>query len=217
LEVLVAALAAGRGSGVVGAARWSGEDVSTVSEQSQEILEEVGIKMELSLEAMAQEMASIRTGRATPALLDKIRVEYFGSRLPINQVATVSAPEPRLLLISPWDKSVLTEIDRALSSSDLGLVPQGDGEVIRLPIPQLTEERRQEMARLVGKKAEEGKVAIRNIRREANEHLRKLEKSGELSEDESHRALEEVQKLTDDFVEKAEALRKAKEAELLEI
>ena len=191
--------------------------MSTVSEQSQEILEEVGIKMELSLEAMAQEMASIRTGRATPALLDKIRVEYFGSRLPINQVATVSAPEPRLLLISPWDKSVLTEIDRALSSSDLGLVPQGDGEVIRLPIPQLTEERRQEMARLVGKKAEEGKVAIRNIRREANEHLRKLEKSGELSEDESHRALEEVQKLTDDFVEKAEALRKAKEAELLEI
>lgn len=191
--------------------------MSTVSEQSQEILEEVGIKMELSLETMAQEMASIRTGRATPALLDKIRVEYFGSRLPINQVATVSAPEPRLLLISPWDKSVLTEIDRAISSSDLGLVPQGDGEVIRLPIPQLTEERRQEMARLVGKKAEEGKVAIRNIRREANEHLRKLEKSGELSEDESHRALEEVQKLTDDFVEKAEALRKAKEAELLEI
>jgi len=191
--------------------------VSTVSEQSQEILEEVGIKMELSLEAMAQEMASIRTGRATPALLDKIRVEYFGSRLPLNQVATVSAPEPRLLLISPWDKSALTEIDRAISSSDLGLVPQGDGEVIRLPIPQLTEERRLEMARLVGKKAEEGKVAIRNIRREANDHLKKLEKSGDLSEDDSHRAIDEVQKLTDESVEKAEGLRKAKEAELLEI
>jgi len=188
-----------------------------VSEQSQEILEEVGIKMELSLEAMAQEMASIRTGRATPALLDKIRVEYFGSRLPLNQVATVSAPEPRLLLISPWDKSALTEIDRAISSSDLGLVPQGDGEVIRLPIPQLTEERRLEMARLVGKKAEEGKVAIRNIRREANDHLKKLEKSGDLSEDDSHRAIDEVQKLTDESVEKAEGLRKAKEAELLEI
>lgn len=191
--------------------------MSTVSEQSQEILEEVGIKMELSLEAMAQEMASIRTGRATPALLDKIRVEYFGSRLPLNQVATVSAPEPRLLLISPWDKSALTEIDRAISSSDLGLVPQGDGEVIRLPIPQLTEERRLEMARLVGKKAEEGKVAIRNIRREANDHLKKLEKSGDLSEDDSHRAIDEVQKLTDESVEKAEGLRKAKEAELLEI
>ncbi|NCO38044.1 MAG: ribosome recycling factor [Armatimonadetes bacterium CG_4_10_14_3_um_filter_66_18] len=173
--------------------------------------------MELSLEAMAQEMASIRTGRATPALLDKIRVEYFGSRLPLNQVATVSAPEPRLLLISPWDKSALTEIDRAISSSDLGLVPQGDGEVIRLPIPQLTEERRLEMARLVGKKAEEGKVAIRNIRREANDHLKKLEKSGDLSEDDSHRAIDEVQKLTDESVEKAEGLRKAKEAELLEI
>jgi len=183
----------------------------------QEILEEAAMKMELSMEATAQEMASIRTGRATPALLDKIRVDYFGSKLPINQVATVTAPEPRLLVISPWDRSALVEIDRALSSSDLGLVPQSDGEVIRLPIPQLTEERRQEMAKLVGKKAEEGKVAIRNIRREANDQLRKLEKASEISEDDSRRAQEQVQESTDEFIEKVEELRKAKEQELMEI
>jgi len=183
----------------------------------EDILEEVGMKMELSLEATAHELATIRTGRATPALLDKIRVEYFGSRLPLNQVATITAPEPRLLVISPWDRSVLPEIDKAISSSDLGLVPQNDGEVIRLPIPQLTEERRREMVRVVGRKAEDGKIAIRNIRREANEELKKKEKAGELSEDDCRRAQDEVQKLTDEFIEKMEALRKAKEEELMEM
>lgn len=186
-------------------------------EPSEEILEEVALKMELSLEATAQEMASIRTGRASPALLDKIRVEYYGERLPINQMATITAPEPRLLVISPWDRSVLPDIDKAISSSDLGLVPQNDGEVIRLPIPQLTEERRQEMVKVVGRKAEEGKVAIRNIRREANEQLKKLEKTGDLSEDDCRRAQDEVQEQTDDFIAKTEELRKAKERELMEI
>lgn len=184
---------------------------------SDEVLEETSLKMELSLEATAQELAQVRTGRASPALLDKIRVEYYGERLPVNQVATITAPEPRLLVVSPWDRTVLPEIDKAISSSDLGLVPQGDGEVIRLPIPQLTEERRREMARLAGRKAEDGKVAVRNVRREANDELKKLEKSGELSEDDSRRAQDEVQKLTDEFIEKIDGLREAKEAELMEM
>jgi len=172
--------------------------------------------MERSLEATAQEIASIRTGRASPALLDKIRVEYYGTHVPLNQVATISVPDARLLIIAAWDRTVLGAIDRAISTSDLGLVPQNDGQVIRLPIPPLTEERRRDMARLVGKKAEEGKVAIRNIRRDANEDLRKQEKDGQLSEDDCRRAQEQVQKLTHDFIAEVDKVREAKEAELMD-
>lgn len=174
-------------------------------------------KMKAAIEHTRAEFASIRTGRANPALLDKITVNYYGTNVPVNQVANISAPEPRLLVIAPWDKSMVPEIQKAITSSDLGLNPSSDGSLLRIPLPALTEERRKDLVKVVGKKTEEGKIAIRNIRREAIEELRKREKKHEISEDDLHRVQDEVQKVTDEFVTQLDEFHSAKEEELMEV
>jgi len=174
-------------------------------------------KMQHSVEATEREFQAIRTGRATPALLDRIKVEYYGSEMPINQVATVSVPEPRQLLIAPWDKTVLPHIAKAIHASDLGLTPNSDGNAIRLEIPSLTEERRKELTKTVHHKAEEGKIAIRNVRRDANEHNDKREKAKEISEDDAERGKKEIQKLTDEFIAKVDEITAAKVEEIMEV
>jgi ribosome recycling factor len=174
-------------------------------------------KMARSIEATERDFTTIRTGRATPALLDRVKVSYYGSELPVNQIATVTVPEARQLLISPWDKAVLPAIEKAIFASDLGLTPGNDGSVIRLEVPALTEERRKELTKLVHHKAEEGKVAIRNLRREANDSLEKKQKASELSEDDCDRAKKEVQKLTDESIAKVDEVTAKKVAEIMEV
>lgn len=174
-------------------------------------------RMTKAVEAAQHDYQTIRTGRANPALLERVAVEYYGTNLPVNQVATISVPEPRLLVIAPWDKSAIPQIERAIVNSDLGLTPTSDGNVVRLSIPQLTEERRKELIRLLHKKAEEHRVAVRNVRRDANDALKHMEKAGEIGEDEYHRAHEQVQKLTDKHIEQIDAFTKAKEEELMEV
>lgn len=173
-------------------------------------------KMKKSLEAISHELASIRTGKATTALLDAIRVEYYGSMVPVNQVGTVAAPEARLLTIQPWEKTVIPNIVKAIQKSELGLNPQSDGNVIRLPIPPLTEERRKDLVKLVHRLAEEGKVAMRNIRRDAVEHIKKNEKEKKISEDDSKKAQKHVQEITDRHIESVDKLIAAKEKEIME-
>lgn len=178
---------------------------------------EIRHRMKAAVDHTRAELASIRTGRANPALLDKVTVNYYGTMLPVNQVANISAPEPRLLVVAPWDKSMVPEIQKAITTSDLNLNPSSDGAVLRIPLPTLTEERRKDLVKVVGKKTEEGKVAIRNVRREGIEELRKREKKHEISEDDLHRVQDEVQQLTDDFVAQLDELRIAKEEELMEV
>jgi len=174
-------------------------------------------KMQKSIEALRRELAAIRTGRATPALVDNIKVDAYGVPTPLNQIATISVPEARLLLIQPWDRSTSASIQKAILKSDLGLNPINDGATIRLVIPPLTEERRKEMVKVVRKRVEEAKVALRNIRREIMEELRRSERDKEISQDDSKRALEKLQKLTDNFMVRAEDLGQHKEAEIIEI
>jgi len=169
-----------------------------------------------ALETTRREFAIIRTGRANPAILERVLVEYYGEMVPIKQVGTITAPEPRLLMISPWDKSMTKPIVDAITSSDLGLNPNTDGNVIRVPLPRLTTERRQELARMVARKAEEGKVALRNIRRETIEKLRAMQKAGGISEDDLHRFQEQVQKITDAHIEQLDKLHQSKEREIME-
>ena len=183
----------------------------------QDLVKSAKERMQHSVEATEREFQAIRTGRATPALLDRVKVEYYGSEMPINQVATVSVPEPRQLLISPWDKSTIPAITKAIHASDLGLTPNSDGSTVRLEIPSLTEERRKELTKAAHHKAEEGKIAIRNVRRDANEHLDKREKAKELSEDDVERGKKEVQKLTDEFIAKVDAITAGKVAEIMEV
>ncbi|WP_443082229.1 ribosome recycling factor [Thermodesulfitimonas autotrophica] len=173
--------------------------------------------MKKAVEHLRKELLAVRTSRATPALLDKVMVNYYGTPTPVNQLATISVPEPRLLLVQPWDKSVLGEIERAIMKSDLGLTPMNDGTVIRLVLPQLTQERRQELVKVVRKKAEEGRVAVRNIRREINEDLKSKQKEGGFSEDELKRLQGEVQKLTDKYIKEIDDLLAAKEKEIMEV
>lgn len=182
-----------------------------------QVLSETRNRMGKTVEALRRELATIRTGRATPAIVDHVRVDYYGTPTPLNQLATISAPETRLLLIQPWDRSALTSIEKALLKADLGLNPANDGSVIRIRIPELSEERRRELVRLVRKKAEEGKVALRNVRRSSLEELRELERNKEISQDEQKRAQERLQELTDSFIEEADRAAKDKEAELLEV
>ncbi|HIE52821.1 MAG TPA: ribosome recycling factor [Armatimonadetes bacterium] len=182
-----------------------------------EVLLDAEERMEKSVEVTRREFATVRTGRASPALVENIRVDYYGTPTPLYQLATITVPEPRLLVISPWDKTQIQAVERALAKADLGLMPHSDGNIIRIPIPELTEERRRELVKVIGRKAEDGRVAIRNIRREANERLRKMQKAKEISEDECERALEEVQKLTDEYIEKIEELYEAKREELMEV
>lgn len=174
-------------------------------------------RMRKSTEVFRRDMAALRAGRASPNLLDKVTVDYYGAPTPVNQLATVSVPEPRMLLIQPWDKGAINLIERAIARSDLGITPQSDGNVIRLVMPQLTEERRTELVRQARKKAEEERVAIRNIRREANDLIKELEKSGEISEDDGRRAQEAIQKLTDRYITEIDGILEIKEREILEV
>ncbi len=174
-------------------------------------------KMKGSINAYKEELMSIRAGRANPTLLDKITVESYGVMTPLNQISSVSAPEPRLLVIQPWDPNIIPDIEKAILKSDLGLNPSNDGKIIRLPIPQLTEERRKDLAKIVGKNAENAKIAIRNTRREANDKIKKMEKDKKISEDEQKLAEEEVQKITDKYIEEIDKLTNKKEEELMEI
>ena len=174
-------------------------------------------RMDKSIESLKHEFASIRTGRASVALLDKIMVDYYGSPTPINQVANISVPEPRMILVAPWDKSIIGAIEKAILQSDLGLNPGNDGTAIRLTIPQLTEERRKEIVKIVHKKAEDAKVAVRNIRRDANDVLKKEEKAKTITEDDVKDGLDQIQKLTDKKIKQIDDLKAVKEKDVLEV
>ena len=174
-------------------------------------------RMRTSAGALKEDLATIRTGRATPALIEHIKVEYAGIPTPINQIAGISAPEARLLVIQPWDKGRVSSIEKALLKSDLGLNPTSDGSVIRISIPPLSEERRQELIRVVRKRVEERKVAVRSLRHEAMDELKKLEKDKDISQDEHKRALDQLQKLADRFISDIEQIGRNKEAELMEV
>ena len=173
--------------------------------------------MEKAIKALRRDMARVRTGRASISLLDDIKVDYYGNPSPLNQVASLSVPEPRLITIQPWEKNLIPEIEKAILKSDLGLNPSSDGQLIRLPIPALTEERRKEMAKQVRRMGEDAKVSIRSARREANDTLKLFEKEKEISADDLKSGEKEVQQLTDDYVAKVDAVVKEKEQELMEI
>lgn len=174
-------------------------------------------RMEKAVESTQHEFSSVRTGRASPHLLDRLEVEYYGAKTPIKQVANVAASEARLLTVTPFDKSAITDIEKAVHESDLGLTPSNDGSVIRISIPEPTEERRKEMVKVVRGLAEEGRIAVRNIRRDINGDLRELKEAGEVSEDDEHRAEAELQKLTDGKISAIDGLLKGKEEEILEV
>ncbi|EQB95178.1 ribosome recycling factor [Geobacillus sp. A8] len=177
---------------------------------AKQVIQQAKEKMDKAVQAFTRELASIRAGRANAGLLEKVTVDYYGVPTPINQLASISVPEARLLVIQPYDKSAIKEMEKAILASDLGLTPSNDGSVIRLVIPPLTEERRRELAKLVKKYSEDAKVAVRNIRRDANDELKKLEKNGEITEDELRSYTDEVQKLTDDHIAKIDAITKEK-------
>ena len=183
----------------------------------EDVLAEAQTKMAKATEALKRELASIRTGRANPSLVDHIRVDFYGVPTPLNQVASISTPEARLLVIQPWDKQALPNVEKAILKSDLGLSPSNDGRIIRLPIPPLTDERRRDLTKLVHKRVEEGRVAVRNVRRDALDKMRKMEKDKEITEDDLKDSTEQLQKLTDKFIVDVEALGKEKEEELLEV
>lgn len=174
-------------------------------------------RMQKSIEALKREFGSLRAGRATPSLLDKVMVEYYGTPTPVNQIANVSVPEPRMIIIQPYEKSILHDIEVAIMKSELGLSPNSDGTAIRLSIPALTQERRQELVKTVNKKAEEAKVAIRNLRRDGNDAVKKLEKAKEITEDESKKGQEKIQKLVDKYIMLVDTTRDAKEKEVMEV
>ncbi|SMP47476.1 ribosome recycling factor [Anoxynatronum buryatiense] len=182
-----------------------------------EIHKAVEEKMKKTIAVIQDEFNSVRAGRANPAMLDRITIEYYGAVTPLKQIATVAAPEPRLITIQPFDPSVLTDIEKAIQKSDLGINPSNDGKVIRLAIPQLTEERRKDLTKIVKGKAEDGRVAIRNERRNANDALKKMEKSGEITEDDLKQAQETVQKMTDKYIENIDELLALKEKEMMEV
>lgn len=175
------------------------------------------VRMEKSLETLHKELATIRTGRATPALVDRVQVDYYGAPTPLQSLATISAPEARLLMITPYDRSSMQAIEKALQQSQLGLNPSNDGQVIRIAIPPLTEERRKEFVKVVKQKAEDARVSVRNIRRDEVDHLRRLEKDGHVSKDEIDRSIDQVQRITDAHVAKVDDLAQKKEAEILEV
>ncbi len=181
------------------------------------IKQEAEEKMQKSIEALRRDFATIRTGKANPSLLDKVTVDYYGTPTPINQLANISAPEARMLVVQPWDKSVVPNVEKAILKSDLGLNPSSDGTVIRLVLPQLTQETRKELVKKVKKKAEDAKVAIRNIRRDANESLKAAEKNKEISEDETKNAQDDIQKLTDKYIAELDGVLDNKEKEIMEV
>jgi ribosome recycling factor len=187
------------------------------SEMIDTLLEDAQERMAKSVESTQHEFSTVRTGRASPALLERVVVDYYGAMTPLNQLATISAPEARLLTVQPYDKSSIKAIEKAINESDLGLNPSNDGNLIRLSIPELTEERRRDLVKVLRNLAEEGRVAIRNVRRDVMGHLRELKSAGEASSDDEHRAEVELQKLTDGRVAELDGALKAKEAEILEV
>ena len=182
-----------------------------------ELLKDAGERMSKSLDSAQHEFSTVRTGRASPALLDRVVVDYYGAMTPLNQLATISAPEARLITVQPYDKSSIKAIEKAINESDVGLNPSNDGSIVRLVVPELTEERRRELVKVVRNLAEEGRVAIRNVRRDTMHHLRELKSEGEASADDEHRAEVELQRLTDSRVGDLDKALKLKEAEILEV
>lgn len=182
-----------------------------------QVIEKTKDRMTKAVQAYTRELASIRAGRASASLLDRITVDYYGAPTPVNQLAGISVPEARLLVIQPYDKSIVGEIEKAIMKSDLGINPTSDGSVIRLAIPQLTEERRKELVKQVRKESEDAKIGIRNIRRDGNDDLKKLEKNGEITEDALRGYSDDIQKVTDEFISKIDQITKDKEKELLEV
>ena len=174
-------------------------------------------RMKKTIEMLRKEYGTLRAGRATPSLLDKITVDYYGTPTPINQVANISVPEPRCIIIQPWEKTMISPVEKAILKSDLGLTPNSDGSVIRLNIPQLTQQRRAELVKVVHKKAEETRVAVRNLRRDANEGIKKLEKDKTISEDEAKKAQDDMQKMTDKYIKEIDTVMSAKEKEIMEV
>jgi ribosome recycling factor len=183
----------------------------------QALMKETETRMTAAVDALARELASIRTGRASATLLDSIRVDYYGTITPLNQMASITVPDARTITIQPWEGGQLKAIEKAIVASDLGLTPMNDGKIIRLTLPTLTEERRKQLAKTVGKVAEEGRVAIRNLRRETNDKLKAMAKDKKVSEDEERRGHEQIQKTTDRFIAKVDELLKKKEGEILTI
>ena len=182
-----------------------------------EVVKKTEETMKHSIEHLQQELGGIRTGKANPALLDSIKVNYFGQQVPLKQVASIAAPDARLITVQPWDRSIIGEIEKAILASELGLNPQSDSALIRLPIPQLTEERRRDLAKVVKRLGEDTKVTIRNIRRDANERIRKLEKEHEIGEDAMRANQEEIQKLTDRYIVRVDEVVSVKEKEIMEL
>jgi ribosome recycling factor len=178
---------------------------------------EAKTKMRHTVDTVVRELATMRTGRASVAMLDMIRVDYYGTPTPLNQVGNLAVPDPTLITLQPWDPALLPAIEKAIRTSDLDLNPQNDGKIIRIPVPSLTEERRKNLVKVAHKHAEEGRVAIRNVRRDTNDHLKKLMKEHEVSEDDEKHALAEVQRLTDQHIEEINAALKKKEAEIMEV
>jgi ribosome recycling factor len=183
----------------------------------EEFLADAKRRMDRSIEATHNEFNSIRTGRASPALLDRINIDYYGTPTPLKSLASISAPEARLLVVQPFDPSAIKNIERAVQESDLGLTPSNDGKVVRLPIPPLTEERRKDLVKVVRRVAEDGKVAIRNVRRDVMQHLKELVVNGDVGDDEERRAEQQVQKITDEHTKSIDDLLKVKEAEIMEV
>lgn len=174
-------------------------------------------RMKKAVDATLHEFNTVRTGRASPALLESVTVEYYGAKTPVSQLATITAPEPRLLVLQPWDKTLVKEIQKAIAASNLGLNPSSDGQALRIVIPELTQERRQELAKVVRKAAEDGRVAVRNVRRDVVDDIRKAEKAKQLSEDDCRREQQEVQKVTDEFIAQIDELLAEKEQELMTV
>jgi ribosome recycling factor len=198
--------------------RWCGAPRNEEDEMSDIIdLSAAERRMKGAVESVRSNFATIRTGRANPSLLDRIEVEVYGSRMPLRSVANIGAPEARLLTVTPFDPNSLKNIERAIRDADMGLNPQNDGKILRLPIPELTEERRRDLVRMARSMAEEGRVAVRNVRRDEMRDLHELRKEGEISQDDEHRAEDELQKLTDGYVKRVEAALADKEAELSEV
>ncbi|MCA0969108.1 ribosome recycling factor [Halobacillus litoralis] len=184
---------------------------------SEAVINETKQQMEQAVQAFSRQLATVRAGRANPSILDNVYVDYYGAATPLNQLAQVSAPEPRMLVITPYDKSAIAEVEKAIQKADLGLSPSSDGNIVRINIPALTEERRKQLAKVVGKYSEEAKVQIRNIRRDSNDRLKKLEKDGEMTEDDLRAFQDDVQKVTDEHVLKIDELAKTKEEEIMEV
>lgn len=182
-----------------------------------EVLSEARSGMDKAIKALKKEMTKVRTGRASTALLDDVKVEYYGVPTPLSQVATLSAPEARLITVQPWEKNLLPAIERAIFKADIGLTPSSDGQLIRLPVPALTEERRLEMVKLIKRMAEDARISVRSARRDANENLKMLEKEKELTEDEQKRGEKDVQQLTDEYIGNIDMVLQSKERELMEI